>query len=246
MERAISLAKTNGVGVCVAKRLAHWGRGHAYARLAAKRGMIGICTTNAILTMVAWGSSNKLLGNNPLAIGVPRGSGKEPIVLDMAMSTASVGTIRTFLRDNRPIPPDWAVNADGQSSTDPAEVLNGGSVTPFGGHKGAALSVMLELLTGALSGGRLSFELANGDGNAVENQGSKLYFALDVAAFAGRRKFADRVNDFVAWLNRANRGGSIVLPGERSWKARAEHLRNGIPIHAETVAALAASGIRVE
>src|SRR5262249_24878166 len=89
MQHAIERAKRAGIGACLAARVTHWGRAHAYACRAAQAGMIGICTTNAITNMLAFDSTRPLLGNNPLAIAVPRGAGKRPIILDMAMSQAA-------------------------------------------------------------------------------------------------------------------------------------------------------------
>src|SRR6185369_1596118 len=126
------------------------GRAHAFACQAAQAEMIGICTTNAIPNMLAWGSTRPLLANNPLAIAVPRGNKAqppEPFVLDMAMSQAALGKIGTFLREGKPVPAGWGLNARGKPSVDPAAILSSGKVLPFGGHKGAGLAFMMELLT---------------------------------------------------------------------------------------------------
>src|SRR5208283_3144831 len=152
-------AQRAGIGACLATCVTHWGRAHAYASRAAQAGMIGICTTNAIPNMLAWGSSRPLLGNNPLAIAVPRGGGQEPIVLDMAMSQAAVGKIGTFLREGKKVPADWGLDASGQPSDDPAAILSSRRILPFGEHKGAGLALMMEFLTGALCGGLFSFEI---------------------------------------------------------------------------------------
>src|SRR5258708_7311963 len=114
---------------------------------AAQAGMIGLCTTNAIPNVVAWGSTRPLLGNNPLAIAVPRGEGKEPIILDIAMSQAAVGKIRTFLREGRKVPADWGLDGSGRPSDDPAAILASRSDLPFGGHKCVGLALMMALLT---------------------------------------------------------------------------------------------------
>ena len=99
MQIAMDRAADNGVGVCLATRVTHWGRAHAYAYRAARAGMVGLCTTNAIPNMLAWGSSRPLLANNPLAVGVPGPTGHDPLILDIAMSQASVGKIGMYLRE---------------------------------------------------------------------------------------------------------------------------------------------------
>ena len=246
MRHAVQLAKTAGVGVCLATRLTHWGRAHAYVYRAALQGAIGICTTNAIPNVVAWGSSKPLLANNPLAIGVPRGTGDEPIVLDMAMSQAAVGKIGTFLREGRKAPPNWGLDFTGQPTEDPAKILSGGHVLPFGEHKGVGLAIMMELLTGALANGLLSFEIARSNAAGQDPDSSKLFLALDVAAFIEPARFAQRVGDFVAWLHESEPGLEITLPGERSWRTRQQYLAEGIPIHPDIVRDLRQAGVAIE
>jgi LDH2 family malate/lactate/ureidoglycolate dehydrogenase len=246
MQQAIDRAKKFGVGACLARRLTHWGRAHAYAYRAAGQGMVGICTTNAIPNVVAWGSTQPLLANNPLAIGVPRGAGKGPIVLDMAMSQAAVGKIRTFVREGRKAPANWGLDAAGQPTDDPAAILASGRVLPFGDHKGAGLALMMELLTGALAGGLLSYEIAQSDKSGMDVDSSKLFIALDVGAFVEPQRFSERVDDFVAWLLRTEPALEITLPGERGWKTRDEYIKKGIPIHPDIVRELREAGVMPE
>lgn len=243
MEKAIELAQLQGVGLSLATRLSHWGRAHAYACLAAGKGMIGLCATNAISNMVAWGSSKPLLGNNPLAIAVPRGAARPPLVLDMAMSQAAVGKIGTFLREGKKVPKDWGLDAAGQLSDDPAAILSGGRVLPFGGHKGAGLAFMLELLTGALAGGLFSFEIGRTDESGLDPQSSKFFLAIDIETFTDKRLFSQRVEDLVSYLHSSEPALDILLPGERGWKTRDLYLKQGIPIHQDILQQLRSAGI---
>ena len=243
MNQAVERARLAGIGACLVTRVSHWGRAHAYAYRAAQAGMIGICTTNAIPNMLAWGSTKPLLGNNPLAIAVPRG--KEPIILDMAMSNAAVGKIRTYLREGKKVPAGWGLDAAGKSTEDPAAILNGGKILPFGDHKGVGLALFMELLTAALSGGLFSHEIAQVDATGLDSGSSKLFLALNVSAFVDAERFGERVQDLVAWLQQAEPGLKITLPGERGWQAREQYLAEGIPIHAEIVAQLEAIGVRL-
>ena len=246
MQHAIERAKRAGIGACLATRVTHWGRAHAYACRAAQAGMVGICTTNAIPNMLAWGSTRPLLGNNPLAIAVPRGHGHEPIVLDMAMSQAAMGKIGTYLREGKKVPANWGRDAAGQPTDDPAVILAGKRTLPFGEHKGVGLAFMMELLTGALSGGMFSHEIAQADATGLDAGSSKLFLALDISAFVDTERFAQRVEDLIAWLRQAEPGLTITLPGERGWQARKNNLAEGIPIHAEIVAQLEAIGVRLQ
>jgi LDH2 family malate/lactate/ureidoglycolate dehydrogenase len=243
MERAMERAGRHGIGLCLATNVAHWGRGHAYAYRAALAGMVGICTTNAMTNMLGFGSSRPLLGNNPLAIGVPRGANEDPIVLDMAMSQAAIGKIGTYAREGKPVPEGWGLDTDGQPTNDPARILASHRVLPMGDHKGAGLSLMLELLTGALAGGLLSYEIALGSGG-LDTGTTKLFIALDVAAVSERERFAARVTDLLAFLHdNDDAPEGFLYPGERGWRTRERYLAEGIPIHGQIVAQLQAAGV---
>ncbi len=240
--QAVERAKQFGAGVCLATRVTHWGRAHAYAYRIAQAGCIGICTTNAIPNMAAYGSAHPLLGNNPLAIGVPRSS-RDPVVLDMAMSQAAVGKVGTYLREGRPVPEGWGVDAAGRPTTDPAAILSGGIVLPFGDHKGAGLALMMELMTGALAGSLLSHEIGARDSSGLDAEATKIFIALDVQAFIPAERFDQRVEDLLNYLHTAEPGLSIAYPGERGWQTRDRNLRDGVPIHREIVEQLDAIGV---
>jgi len=196
--------------------------------------------------MLAWASTKPLLGNNPLAIAVPRGRGQEPIVLDMAMSQAAIGKIKTFLREGKSVPDGWGLDSAGRPTNDPAAILGGGKVLPFGDHKGAGLAFFMELITGALSGGLFAYEIAQADATGLDPGASKLFLSLNVEAFVDAEHFSERVEDLVTWLREAEPGLVITLPGERGWQTRVKHLAEGIPIHAEIVEQLEAVGVRFE
>ncbi len=245
MQGAVDRARQFGVGACLATRVTHWGRAHAYACRAAQAGMIGVCTTNAIPNMLAWESSRPLLGNNPLAIGLPRG-GQDPLVLDMAMSQAAVGKIGTYVREGKKVPLSWGLDSSGQPTDDPAAILASKRLLPLGEHKGAGLALMLELLTGALAGGLLSHEIAQKAPAGLDPGSSKLFLALDVSAFIDPDRFAGRVQDLLAYLHDAEPGLAITLPGERGWQTRQRYLAEGIPIHPQILAQLQSIGVSLQ
>lgn len=238
MAEAVSRAREYGVGLCLAKRTTHWGRAHAYAFRAARCGMVGLCTTNAVPNMTGWGSSRPLLGNNPLAIGVPRGPSRDPIVLDMAMSQAAVGKVGTWLREGRKVPIGWGLDTEGRPTEDPASIVESGRLLPFGDHKGAGLALILELLTAGLSGGLLSQEIIEIDRSGLDPESTKLFLAIDPESLGEPDTIVRRADDLIAWL-RARAGGSITLPGDRGMECRRRHLAEGIPIHPDIAATLA-------
>ncbi|HEX5127673.1 MAG TPA: Ldh family oxidoreductase, partial [Rhodocyclaceae bacterium] len=244
MQAAMDRAKQFGVGVCLATRTTHWGRAHAYASRAAQTGMIALCITNAIPSMAAWGATRRVIGNNPIAVGIPRENKSEPFVLDIAMSQAAVGKVNTWLREGREVPQGWGVDAQGKASTNANDILKG-AVLPFGGPKGAGLALTMELLTAALAGGLLGNELEANYG-ALEIDTSKLFIALDVDAFGLAERFQERVSTFLHYLgDNASEREPFLFPGERGWRTCQENMLTGVPIHAEIVAQLAAAGVQL-
>jgi LDH2 family malate/lactate/ureidoglycolate dehydrogenase len=195
-------------------------------------------------TMTAWGATNKIIGNNPLAIGIPRAAGENPMVLDMAMSQAAVGKVATWLREGKQIPEGWGVDAQGKPTNDAKAILSG-AVSPMAGHKGAGLALMLEFMTAALGGGLFCRDLAIPSGG-LETDTSKLFIALNIEAFSdnGIAAFHAQVEDYLNYLRaEASTREPFLYPGERGWHECADNLRDGVPLHAEIVAQLFAAGI---
>lgn len=245
MRAAMERARHCGIGACLVSNTTHWGRAHAYACRAAEAGFVGLCTTNAIPNMLAPGASKPVLGNNPLAIAAPRGRGLRPIVLDIAMSQAALGRVATAQREGQPVPLTWGLGADGRPTDDPAAILASQNLLPMGGHKGAGLALMLEILTAALGGGLLSHEVLAADTSGLDAGGSKLFVAIDPGAFGERERFVSRVEDLAAYVSAGLGGPEAALPGERGWRTRDEYARDGIPVHPGVVAALEAIGVEL-
>lgn len=242
MEHAKQRARDFGVGVCLAKKTTHWGRAHAYASRAAQDGFIGICTTNAIPSMAIAGAKKAVIGNNPLAIGIPGINASEPIVLDMAMSQAAVGKVGTWLREGKALPENWGIDNQGNPTNDAAAILSG-AVLPFGEHKGAGLAVMIELLTAALAGAAFTQQLFAGDQSGIDPNSTKIFIALNVNAFIDLHVFKQRVRFFLDYLK--NEATPFNYPGERGWQVRQLNLLDGVPIHAEIVARLKSVGVEL-
>ncbi|HHY47399.1 MAG TPA: Ldh family oxidoreductase, partial [Firmicutes bacterium] len=152
MRHAIMLALSGGVGVVVVRNSNHFGAAGYFALMAASRNLIGVALSNANPTMAPWGGSRLLLGTNPIAIAVPTGD-ECPFVLDLACSTVSRGRIIEAARLGRPIPPGWALDKNGNPTTDPQEALRG-QMAPLGGVKGSGLAEAVDILSGVLSGAR--------------------------------------------------------------------------------------------
>ncbi len=241
MDHAVARARLHGVGVCLAVHTTHWGRAHAYAWRAATAGMVGLCTTNAIPTLALPGTAAAALGNNPLAIGVPRGGSRPPVVVDLAMTQAALGKVGTHSREQVPVPDGWGLDREGRPSTDASAILASGLLQPMGGHKGVGLAVMMELLTAGLAGGLLGHEIHARDASGLDPDASKLFVAMDADAFGGAASLAARVDALEAHLHGLDDGAR--LPDERGARTREARLRDGIPLHHDIVATLAAAGV---
>lgn len=182
------------------------------------------------------GGKEPLLGTNPLAFGWPR-PGAHPYVFDFATSVAARGEIELHRRAGLPIPEGWAVDRDGRPTTDPDAALAGAMLT-FGGHKGSAISTMVELLSGAMLGEFMSREaLAFMGGSDLLPRHGALVLALDPQVFAarsGRDPIAEGERLLAAFGAQGAR-----LPSERRFEARRKALAEGIALSAQELAQLA-------
>lgn len=240
MQQATTLAETFGVGICLARNTTHWGRAHAYANRAAQAGFIGICTTNAIPTMAIGGATRAVIGNNPLAIGIPGIVPGEPIILDMAMSQAAVGKVGTWLREGKALPGNWGLDAEGKPSNDARAILNG-AVLPMGEHKGAGLAVMFELLTAALAGAAFTQQIRRADPSGIDPYASKIFIALNVQSFIDPVEFRQHTTEFINYLK--TEAAPFAYPGERGWQTAREQLAKGVELHNEIIAQLQGVGV---
>jgi len=242
MNISVERAKEFGIGACLATNMTHWGRAFAYVCRAAQAGTVGICTTNAIPNTLSGNSTKPLLGNNPLGIGIPRPGGN-PVVLDIAMSQAAHGKIATYAREEKEVPLGWGLDSEGRSTTDPNKILRSHRLLPFGGHKGAGLAIMMELLTGAFAGSKLSHEILQIERGALNPGTTKLFLALEVSAFSSLEALGTKIEQYALWLRETDPDIQITLPGDRSWQARLENLKNGIPIHVHMINELKKIGL---
>ena len=144
----------------------------------AEQGLVAFAFVSAKCNVAPAGGTKPLFGTNPMAFGWPR-AGHPPLVFDQASSVSARGEIQLHLREGKPLPPDWAIGPDGEPTTDPATALDGAQLA-FGGHKGAAIALMVELLAGALVGDMFSFESsAKGGAPAISTTGGEFVIAID-------------------------------------------------------------------
>ena len=192
----------------------------------AASGFIALTMVNARSRLVVWGAQRKVLGTNPMAFAIPRRDGP-PMIWDQASSRWAQGEVLLARRTGNAVPAGIGLDADGQPTTDPAAILDGGAVLPFGEHKGASIALMIEVLAAAFTGGRFGFEDRSSafPGAQTSNAGQFLLLA-DPARTAGSA-FGDRIEALIAQLRGA---GSERLPSDIRYAKRERARQHGIEI----------------
>jgi len=231
MRAAIDRAREHGVGVVTAVHCAHFGAASAYAAMALPESMFGLVMCNAGPHVAPYGGAGRLHGTNPIAYAAP---GREmPIVLDVATSMVAAGQLAKAARRGQSIPHGWAVDEHGQSTTDPAAGLKG-ALLPFGGHKGYGIAVLVDLLTGALSGSTLGLTVQQGNPDPEVGGQAFFFLAIDPGYFSGRETFAERVDQLIGdakSIKPAKGFSEVLLPGELEWREEQKRQRDGIPMY---------------
>jgi LDH2 family malate/lactate/ureidoglycolate dehydrogenase len=233
------LRQSGGVYVGV-RRSNHYGAGAYYVQRAVARDVVAFAYSNAPPTMAPWGGVDPYIGTNPYAFGVPAG-GHPPIILDMATSIVARGKIILAEERGESIPEGWAIDTRGNPTTDAQEALQG-SVLPFGGPKGYALSLMIDIMAGALTGAGCGPRVNSLYDDFEEPQNVGAFFQLvDIGQFADPAAFKaniDRMIEEIKSSRRAEGTEEIFLPGEIEFRMEQERKVSGIPVGAETVAEL--------
>jgi LDH2 family malate/lactate/ureidoglycolate dehydrogenase len=237
-DTAIALAKDTGVAWVGARRSNHAGAAGTYAAMTLPHDMIGIYSAVANANhMPAWGAAESLLSTNPIAIAVPAGA-EPPVVLDIATTVVSYGTVKAYKLQGKPMPEGWMVGRDGQPLTDSAR-SGDGLLMPIGGHKGSGLALVLGLLAGTLNGAAFGREVVdfNADDESACNTGHFI-IALDVARFLPVAEFKSAVDHHLRDLKASARlpgFDAIRMPGEQRAARRADRSANGVPVFPEVI-----------
>lgn len=223
MDRAIDLAKENGIGCVAIKNTNHWMRGGTYGWQAAEAGMIGVCFTNTIANMPPWGGIDARLGNNPLIIAVPRKDGH--VVLDMAISQYSFGKLNLYKSKNEQLPLPGGYDKDGNLTTDPAAIIESLRPLPIGFWKGSGLSLVLDLLATVLSQGRSTADVTNG---GSESGVSQVFICIKPDAGIRTETIIKNILDYTKSSRPESEGKEILYPGENTLRMRKKSLKEGV------------------
>ncbi len=228
LEALVPLAREQGIAVAAVHRSHHFGQAGAHAERLAERGLIGIVLGNSPKAMSFWGGRRAMLGTNPLAFAAPLPGGAAPLVIDLAMSVAARGRIVAAEKAGKPIPADWAVDAEGRPTTDPKAAL-GGTLLPIGGAKGGALALMIEILAAAVTGSAFGWEASSffDDQGGAPNIGHAL-IALDAGVLSGGAYDAR----MATLLEAMTAEPAVRLPGTRRLASRARAAAEGLAVPA--------------
>ena len=235
MRHAIENARKLGIGLAVVRDSLTASTMGYYPTLAIAQGMVGFVITNSNPLQPPWGGTTKVLGNQAFALGAPAGR-NHPLLFDGAATATSRARINSLARRGERLPDGVALDADGQPTNDPAAAL-AGMLLPSGGHKGYALSVFWEVLTGALA------DDAPVDGD--DDRTSLFVLAIDPRATVGSERFAANVDALIDRIHASPPQAGVdrvYAPGERGYITAKERATTGIPLSATRIEELRAFG----
>jgi delta1-piperideine-2-carboxylate reductase len=232
----ITKARANGIALLTVRNAHHFSAVWPDIEPFARQGFLALAMVNSMASVVPHGGRRKLYGTNPMGFAAPR-QGHDPLVFDQASSAWSNGDVQIARREGRRLPEGVGVDRDGEPTTDPKAVLDGGALLPFGGHKGSAIAMMMEIMGAALAGSDYSFEIDwSGYPGAATPHGGQTYILIDPGR-GNVRPFAERMETLIAAIHDA---GQERLPGDRRYANRRESERLGIPVSSEDLARLRA------
>ncbi|MEM6668384.1 MAG: Ldh family oxidoreductase [Pseudomonadota bacterium] len=212
-----SAAAETGVAALSLTNIHHFAALWPETEYLADRGLVGIACTAYMPAVAPAGSTEKLFGTNPISFAWPR-PGKKPVCFDMATAAMAMGDVQIAARDGASVPPGTGLDADGNETTDPAEIAKG-VLLPFGGYKGSAIAMMVELLAAGLTGDQFSYEAAETDNrDGGPPRGGEMVIALSPAMIAGAgwEAHAD------AFVNRLSGLEGVRVPGARRHANRSD------------------------
>ena len=239
MQAAIDRARDLGIGAVAVTNTNHCGAAGHYARLAVNASMIGLVFTTAVPTMAPAGGRERTLGMNPIAIGVPA-LNEPPVVLDAAFAMAARGRVVLHAKSGQALPDGWALDAQGEPTTDPEEALDG-LLQPIAGYKGSGLAVTVGLIASVLGGAAFGSDLGNLTDGPVPHRDGLLALAMDPAAFGDPEEIGARVDAATASLRQTKPtegNDRVLLPGDRAAAAEEDYRQHGIPLPGPIVDAL--------
>jgi (2R)-3-sulfolactate dehydrogenase (NADP+) len=233
---AIERARQHGIAFAGVTNSHHAGAAGYHLEAVAAAKMVGLAFTNSPYAMPAAGGKRPLFGTNPVAAVFPR-AGDRPLLVDLSLSEVARGKLMVAAKEGKAIPLGWALDKDGNPTTDPRAGLEG-SMLPMGGAKGAMLALMVELLCCALTGARMGFEADSFfvDAGNTPRIG-QAFIVIDPAAVAGREVFFERVETLIRAMLQDE---GVRLPGTRRYALARKAAAEGVDIPATVLDSLRA------
>ena len=233
MDHALDLARETGVGIVAVKNSNHFGAAGYYAARAAEQGFIGFAYSNSMPKVAPHGGRHRLLGTNPFAFACPR-KNSPPLIIDLATGASAGSMVSHARRMGLQLPNGIALDSAGNPTTDPNEVDGGGCLLPAAGAKGYCLGLIVEILSGVLTGAAVAPDVGSVFRDLDrQTRCGHLFLALDVARFVPGEEFADRLADLLGALTAvAPREGfaSVNLPGDARLRCVEDQNTAGIAI----------------
>ncbi|KAJ6012647.1 malate dehydrogenase [Penicillium canescens] len=230
MEEAIKRAEVYGIGMVIANHSNHFGMGATYVMQALEKDMISLVFTNSAKQMPPFGGKETLLGISPFAAGAP--SGKEvPFILDMAPSVVAKGKIRRAARRGESIPLGWALDADGNPTTD-ADIALNGSMAPIGGPKGSGIAILMDIMSGVLTGAAFGGEVGDQYKDTKPQNVGHCFIVLKPDIFISSDDFKSRMDTLaqrVHGVTPAPGFNEVLFPGEPEHRLGTQRRKEGIP-----------------
>lgn len=234
MQWLMEKAAVSGVAMATVRNSSHFGMAACYSMMPLERGMIGIALCNTAPYVAPWGGSAAFFGTNPISVGIPAGECL-PVVLDMATTVAARGKIVLAEKEGRTLPEGWALDSRGVMTTDPAAALRG-TLLPAGGPKGYALALVIDVLSGLLSGGVYGPHVGNSSRTDVPQGAGQCFLAIDIRKFQPLEVFRAEMDTMIREIKaspKAEGVSEVYLPGELEFKLTEQRTKEGIPLSEE-------------
>jgi len=215
VEKSIEKAKLYGVGISSVRHSNNFGTAAYFAKMATDAGKIALIFTNSAPAIAPWGGNKPIFGTNPIAAGFPTHEGSPQIILDMAVSNVARGKIRLAAKKGEKIPFGWALDPDGELTDDPNLAIKG-SMVPIGEHKGAGLSLIVDLFAGLLTGA--AFAGGVKPLNTLDDYSNygHLFMVIDPKFFMDSGSYNERMKHLIETIKSDSGVNEIFLPGEQS------------------------------
>ncbi|WP_066705709.1 Ldh family oxidoreductase [Curvibacter delicatus] len=232
VKEAIARAKNCGIAIGAVCNSHHFGAAAYHLEAVAAAGLVGLAFGNSPAAMPAAGGKRAIFGTNPIAAVFPR-QGAKPVTIDLSLSEVARGKLMVAAKKGEPIPLGWALDAQGNPTTDPAKGLEG-SMLPAGGTKGAMLALIVELLVTALTGSQFGAEADSffvKEGNQPKL--GQVFIAIDPGALAGSATYVERVEALICAMLVDD---GVRVPGYRRFDLADQATSQGIEVTEATLA----------